>query len=42
MGGLTTANQSTTCNQVINTDRICSVKLPILGSNGGSLGGIEG
>ena len=40
-GGLPTANQSVACIQVINADRICSIKLPISGSNEGSSGGIE-
>ena len=41
-GGLLAANQSAACNQVISTDRICSIKLPIIGSKGGSSWGIEG
>ena len=40
--GLPASNLSAAYNQVINTDMICSINLPISGSKGGSSGGIEG
>ena len=33
-GGLLAANLYAMCNQVINADMICSINLPISGSNG--------